>query len=314
MRYREYSPSPGLAAYVRYLWVFEREADDELFAYDRFLPEVGSYLVFQVDGACRRLDGGGLSQGVAALGNIRERIDVVFEGRTLNIGVRFTASGATMLGICSPLEVSGLVSYDLPWTSALLSRFRELRESLRREAPERREAPVRAGASSGANPGISEDLAPFASLLDEALLSRIRSESLDPLARLFDSIGTGSGPCAARLLEDHPLSRRSIERRCLEMTGYSPRELCALGRCGLARSALYLAAEPDLSDLALSLGYYDLPHFCRSFKRWGDMTPGEFSRFCQPYRTAMRGPDAMIHHSTDSLWLDGGRMGLAGHS
>jgi len=309
MRYREYAPSKGLADYVRYLWVFERAEEDELFALDRFMPEAGSYLVFQLEGGCRRLDGGRAPCGAAALGSLRQSIDVVFEGATLNVGARFTAAGAAALGVFSPAEVIGLSDFHAPWAESLLAGLLDARSA----------SPGRSGrdAASGA------DLAALASLLDAALVSRARLREPDPLARFLDRCGAcaGYGPglgcarregrlapsCEACADADCPLSRRSLERKARGLTGYSPRELLSLRRCGMARSALYLLDEPDLSDLALSLGYFDLPHFCRSFKRWGGMTPGEYSRFCKPYRRAMKGPDAMIHHVSDSFWLAGGR-------
>lgn len=286
MRYREYAPSKGLADYVRYLWVFERAEEDELFALDRFMPEAGSYLVFQLEGGCRRLDGGRAPCGAAALGSLRQSIDVVFEGATLNVGARFTAAGAAALGVFSPAEVIGLSDFHAPWAESLLAGLLDARSA----------SPGRSGrdAASGA------DLAALASRLDAALVARSRLREPDPLARFLDRCGA----CADA---DCPISRRSLERKARGLTGYSPRELLSLRRCGVARSALYLLGEPDLSDLALSLGYFDLPHFCRSFKRWGGMTPGEYSRFCNPYRRAMKGPDAMIHHAAESSWLAGGR-------
>ncbi len=266
MRYREYAPTAELAPYVRYLWSFEKDEGDDLFAYDRFMPEAEPLLLFQLEGAYRRAEpsGGATAFGeVIACGGCREPMDTVVPGRFVSVGVRFNASGAAALGAFSPAELGGLADFPEPWARGIQDRLLETRR-----------------------PGSDAEPRRLIDVLEGGLLRLAETARPDRLPSGVDPLPGCSG-C--------PRSTRQFERRCRATCGYTPRDYRALKRCGIARSVLFLEREPDLTGLALDLGFCDLSHFCNTFKRWSGMSPLRYARYCAPFRAIMRGDDAMSH-------------------
>ena len=67
------------------------------------------------------------------------------------------------------------------------------------------------------------------------------------------------------------ISRRQIERRFLEETGFSPKQLTNLVRYQMLWNGLLHRRFRSLSDAALELGYTDQAHLSREFKRYHTM-------------------------------------------
>lgn len=72
------------------------------------------------------------------------------------------------------------------------------------------------------------------------------------------------------------LSTRTLQRR-LAAAGHSFSDLLDQVRVQVA-SELLKNTEASVSEVAQQVGYTSQPNFCRAFKRWTGMTPGEFRR------------------------------------
>ncbi|WNO09172.1 AraC family transcriptional regulator [Teredinibacter sp. KSP-S5-2] len=93
------------------------------------------------------------------------------------------------------------------------------------------------------------------------LLSKLRANYSGKISKLIDS-HTG-------------LSQRSLERRFKSSLGMSIKEYLDIQRFNTALKTIRQKPE-DLSQVALSAGYYDQSHFSRQFKRVMNITPGQY--------------------------------------
>jgi AraC-like DNA-binding protein len=91
-------------------------------------------------------------------------------------------------------------------------------------------------------------------------------------------------PVSARsLAATAGLSRWRFSRRFREVTGMSFRAYVAAVRLARARHLL-ISSRRSITDIAHDVGFYDLPHFDRTFRAWFGVTPLAFRR--QATRTA----------------------------
>lgn len=103
-----------------------------------------------------------------------------------------------------------------------------------------------------------------------------REPALDSvLAALQQSPGQ---PVSARVLAATAgLSRWRFSRRFREATGMSFRAYLTVVRLAQARQLL-ISSSRSITDIAQEVGFYDLPHFDRTFRAWFGVTPQAFRR------------------------------------
>jgi AraC-like DNA-binding protein len=68
---------------------------------------------------------------------------------------------------------------------------------------------------------------------------------------------------------------RTLQRRFHSAVGLSPKWVIQRYRLHEAAEQLARSPTPDLASLALRLGYFDQPHFIRSFKAIIGRPPGD---------------------------------------
>ena len=75
--------------------------------------------------------------------------------------------------------------------------------------------------------------------------------------------------------DDFNLSRRQLERRFKELSGFSPKDFFRIIRF---RNALKGSEHPDktLAQIAVDSGYYDQSHFSHEFRKFSGYSPKEF--------------------------------------
>lgn len=101
-------------------------------------------------------------------------------------------------------------------------------------------------------------------LLAGSLVDRVRTDST--IVRV-DQIGSTAG-----------LSTRSVQRLFRRYIGATPKWVLMRSRLRDAAAALDTDPSTDLADLAHRLGWYDQSHFVRDFRRYLDVTPGQYAR------------------------------------
>jgi AraC-like DNA-binding protein len=83
------------------------------------------------------------------------------------------------------------------------------------------------------------------------------------------------------------LSRWRFSRRFREATGTSFREYLTIVRLAHARQLL-VSSSRSITDIAHEVGFYDLPHFDRTFRAWFGVTPRTFRQSATTPTTGRR--------------------------
>jgi AraC-like DNA-binding protein len=122
------------------------------------------------------------------------------------------------------------------------------------------------------------DMEEAQSLLESFLEPLIDPDKSDPilfavLDRLFHMPAEYKVADAVR---DSGLSQRQFERRCMAVTGLSPKRLHVVARFNRVRIRLLLNPALDLHDLMVEAGYYDYAHFAKDFRQCLGLTPARF--------------------------------------
>jgi AraC-like DNA-binding protein len=118
-------------------------------------------------------------------------------------------------------------------------------------------------------------------------------------------------PVSARsLAATAGLSRWRFSRRFREVTGMSFRAYVAAVRLARARHLL-VSSRRSITDIAHDVGFYDLPHFDRTFRAWFGVTPLAFRR--QATRTAGIGIAASSGRPRRAAATEGGPRMVGGH-
>lgn len=81
-----------------------------------------------------------------------------------------------------------------------------------------------------------------------------------------------------RLIKQHRISERQMQRRFKQQVGVSARKFGRLSRFEKSLEILARAQYGHLTDIAYELGYADQSHFIHDFKLFSGLTPLEFIR------------------------------------
>jgi AraC-like DNA-binding protein len=123
--------------------------------------------------------------------------------------------------------------------------------------------------------------------LDVARFAALISRWLGPVAARVDDRGRLVNRVCRLAEEDHTIARvaalarrvglspRSLERLVVGHIGVTPKWLLECRRLQEAATTLHARPDPDLTDLALSLGYVDYAHFSRRYKDVIGETPDQ---------------------------------------
>jgi AraC-like DNA-binding protein len=247
--FRIIPPSPALRPYVESYWLMESQSPLRDYREEFMHPQGGYGIIFNL-GDVPLLDKQVLEAPVFLDGANNQSRKMAFIGKVALLGIRFKVGGAyPFLGI--PL--------------AELSNQTALMEILG-------EAAVMPLYEAIANVPLREQIR----LIEAWLLQRLaRGKDADRL--VWDSLALirRGVPSMDALSNRLNMSQRQIERLYQLQVGLSPKYYSRLLRIDAARRAL---KEPthSLTDLGLSLGFYDQSHFIREFKTVIGMTPSAY--------------------------------------
>jgi AraC-like DNA-binding protein len=242
-------PSPALRPYVSEYWLMRREKS--LLAYrEEFMHALGGFgLVFNFGDAVT-LNQQSIHEPVFLDGANSQSRRMGFSGSVSLLGIRFReASAYPFIGI--PLaEVNNQTALmDVLGEDAVLPLYESLYHAPISEKIRQLEAWLLQRLTLGKSPDK----------LVWASLKRIQKgvASMDALA------------------ESMNISQRQLERLFHQQLGFSPKTYARLLRIDAARNALK-TPQASLTDLGLSLGFYDQSHFIREFKTVIGMTPSAY--------------------------------------
>jgi AraC-like DNA-binding protein len=242
-------PSPALRPYVESYWLMQSKSPLLDYREEFMHPQGGYGIVFNL-GAVPFLDNEALNEPVFLDGANNQSRKMAFIGNVSLLGIRFKVGGAyPFLGI--PLV-------ELSNQTALVNSLGE--------------AAVMPLYEAMVNVPLSEQIR----LIEAWLLQRL-AQGKDADKLVWDSLVLirRGVPSMDALSNSLNMSQRQIERLYQMQVGLSPKYYSRLLRIDAARRAL---KQPNhsLTDLGLSLGFYDQSHFIREFKTVIGMTPSAY--------------------------------------
>lgn len=256
MVFREYSPHPALAPYVRYYWSLALPRPRDVASTQRFLAE-GVEVSFSLAGPVSIHSGNrppGAAQSACLSGPATTPMRLHYSGALDLLGICFRPGGAypflrypaselvdACAGVDDLLGTEGLRLVDRVWNDATpQQRVAALDGFLLAQLGRARHDDVRIRRALGTM---------------ETLGGRV---SIDQIARLVG------------------LSNRQLERRFKECVGIPPKQLCRSLRFKSVYKCLTRNRAERWPSVAVACGYYDQSHMINEFRRFTGMSPAAY--------------------------------------
>lgn len=240
-----FMPHPALTPWVQCYWVRRRhlslQADNPSMLY----PDGGSSLSF-----CITPDG----SIDTSFSNIQVRHAFCLDNPQDLISVRFYPGGA--FGLLGP-EASQQTNQTLDLSDLGISTLYETQQQL------------------GTTANILQQLGYVERWLLRQL-DRVKTTA-DPIQHSLTLMQRQLWSVSALSNAVH-LSRRQYERRFLRQTGLTPGQLKIMLRIRQARQQITQQPQRQLTNIALSCGFYDQAHFIHQFKQITGQTPGSYQK------------------------------------
>lgn len=257
MHYREFSPPISLAPFIRCFWVFEGESTGSR---ERIMPDGCPELIFHYGAQYCRFGADGkedLQPHTFIYGQIRDYIEISPTGHSGILAVRFHPHGLAPFLQIPVRELNGLSV--------------SLEELFGREGREIEEQLMNA-------PETTERVALIAKFLLDLLHRGRGLIGSDPM--MADAVAALRRERGGQAIEDlagkYGLSRRQFDRRFAASVGLNPKMLARILRFQYAFSLAKDAHVGNLTELALTCGYYDQAHFIRDFRTFSGINPGSW--------------------------------------
>lgn len=238
MGYRESMPAPALAGRVAAYWAL----DGATHAPRRVLPDGCADLIcdFSAGKLC-----------AFWVGTMTRPLVVVADGPQDLFGIRFAPGGL------------------FPWLGVPLRELTDRRVELPALLPRHWRPPLQALADE-------RDFDARCQRVESSLLAAWPDwYGMDIAAALGTFAAAEAGWDVRTLSRRSGLGVRTLERRCLESLGVSPRQHLRFLRFERARTLLE-SGTLRAADIALACGYSDQAHFVREFARFTGVTPGRW--------------------------------------
>jgi AraC-like DNA-binding protein len=256
IKYCSQQPSQALADYVRFFWTLEAQIGSTEPFVHRALPDNCLELIFYCKGQLSISSSHG-SEGNTFTSGV---FGHAHKFRQFKTGNDFTLFGVYFY----PHSLKTL--FNLPATA--LTNIMVDSESLWGSEGKSLEEKVILAPDSAARIKIVSSF-----LLDRIKAVEKREQSFITLLKnVIDNNSLVSIPAFA---DDFNLSRRQLERRFKELSGFSPKDFFRIVRF---KNALKGSELPDktLAKIAIDSGYYDQSHFSHEFKKFSGYSPKEF--------------------------------------
>jgi AraC-like DNA-binding protein len=255
MLYKEYSPIPALADYIRCIWILEgTPSTDEV---ETIFPDGSMELVFHYGTPMTRILEGGESyrQSQAMLvGQISTRIKLQPIDTIGVIGIRFHPWGAFAF---LPMPLHEVTDRDFSLELVWGKNIKELQDRVYHQQK---------------NEAIDA--------IQQFLLLRLGTGNMYETTSIRQTISHITSRQGNVRIDElaymNNLSERQFNRRFSNMVGLSPKHFAGIIRFQHFFKEAGKQSQQNLGAIALSCGYYDQSHFIREFKQYAGMSPGEY--------------------------------------
>lgn len=253
------APEPPLDALVSLLW-FARRADAP--ALETVLPAGRPQLVIQLDGRPNRWHDAG--------GEHRE-VDACLGGPALvPVGLPGSSQEAVAGALFHPGGLAAMVAVPV---RALQGTYVPIRKLW---GPDTQRWIDAVQTAAGPNAALRE--------LERGLRSCVRRPGRrTALERACVALASGTrvSDVAAQL----GASQRRFSRTFTDEVGLTPKQYTRLARFRRAIAHIRAGAHPDLTEVALSCGFYDQAHLTHEFRTFAGITPSAYRAASGPYES-----------------------------
>ena len=279
MLYRELSPAPALAPYVRCYWTLSADATGDA-SPQRVLPDGCVEIILNLGARFMRHDEFGRTEHQPlelVVGPTTRHMSIAPTGPIRLVGVRFTPGGAVPFLSVAPQEVRdvapSLADVASPLTGAVSERL----------------AAAAAGAEGAAlDAALGATLARARRRTDDRVLASVRAARAADRPLRVDALMSLTG-----------LGARQLERAFRDHVGFGPKTLCRLVRFQRVVRSIEPAMRPSWARLAAQHGYADQSHLAREFREFAGTTLTSYVRELHP----------MSDHFHDALGIDDSPLG-----
>lgn len=257
MHYEEILPCFHLRKYVKCFWTLEQFYKSAPHLLETVLPDGSMELVFNLADRFRRYHSNGkveIQPHTIIVGQMRQAIEIEPLGKINLFGIRFQTIGAYHFFKFSLDEITDkIVQLDL--VSDADDKF--LEEQINQV------------------PTTQERIA----IIEDFLIKKLeKGKSTDKATEaVVERIIQNSGVVSIReIVKEVGISQRQLERHFLQKVGISPKFFSRIIRLNNVLGALQSQQNQNLSNLAISFGYYDHAHFAHEFREFSGKSPSEF--------------------------------------
>jgi len=251
MRYRESTPSPRLAEYIKLFWSLEYvpAGYGEI---ESVLPDGCPEMVFNLSDRFTRLCGDSEELQPATLfaGQMSRKISIRPSGKVCLFGVRFHPAGSHPLSRFPMRELNDEIL--------------EVETFIGRDGVELEE---RVNLAQGFNERVSLFQGFFSKRLAAANLNTVSTRAVRTIVKMDGSISV------AALADQVGSSERALERAFRRDVGISPKMLARIVRFQALINLIQKTKTPGSLDASLELGYFDQSHAIHDFREFAGMTP-----------------------------------------
>lgn len=257
MNYQTFQPHPDLKSLIKCYWTLEVPAEGSA-QRQRILPDGCIELIFILGDDIKSIiseEEFTIQPRAMVLGQITEPYFVEPTGYVHSFAVRFYPHGFANF-VSTPIK--NLANKETP-VGLLFGDERS--EGLTRNVVE--------AADTAQRIAVIEAFL-FDELKNEKTIDHIVKSTIEVIFSTKGSLSINS------ILRDDLGKRRQIERKFLNQTGISPKQLGKIIRLQTALKMLLMPEFGSLTKVAYESQYYDQAHFNRDFKEFAGVSPREF--------------------------------------
>lgn len=258
MIYTTAQPSPELAQYVRFFWMYEHAPSDGSLFVHRAMADGCAEMIFHYHNSFDELTTNGIN--TSPLAHLQGQSNRV---RRFSTSDSFGIFGVYLYPFALPVlfPVSG---------SEICNQHCEFDALTGINGADLTEQVMLAGSFEARIAVVSRFL--------KQRLKQINQSKFNPVAlhAIRDLLEPGKYGSIKSIAEKYNLSERKFERITKEYTGFSPVKLFRIARFQKAAASFGQVKLRTLTQLALDCGYYDQAHFIHEFRIFSGYSPREY--------------------------------------
>jgi AraC-like DNA-binding protein len=245
--YARYHPSPDLEFFVEHYWIVQWNLTGQEPRLQETLPHPSIHIVFQ-RGSSR------------VVGVVKGKFSILLKGKDGVFGIKFLP-GAFYPFLKSP--VSRITDKVLRITEVFDVDVHTLEDAIMSQTDDYRMIELAEAFLRQRLPDRDDNVTEVCGIVDRIMTDR-------EITRVDD------------VVDQFRLNKRALQRLFSQYVGVSPKWVIKRYRLLEAAEQLASGQAPELSKIAVDLGYFDQAHFIKDFKSIVGKSPTEFSKSTAP--------------------------------